>query len=214
VVAQHHLFIFSSFFVFKVDYFRPLYTMSQMRPYTAARSHVAALAVQHLLELHLHAAEVVLDLGCGNGQKTFPLCKYFKRVIGVDASLHMLEDARAHRGDAPVEFLQGDFAKIPVDDASIDVVTMWNSLHFADPNTLVPELTRVLRPGGLVFICEPGPESRYGFSGDADAAVKIKNKVALVEAVRKVFIKSVEVIKYMPSAEGYTLVCRMLENAV
>jgi len=179
-----------------------------MLPYTPALSYIAEIAVQRLLELHSYVAASALDLGCGNGQKTFPLCKYFKTVVGVDASPHMIDDAIAHRGESCATFIRGDFAKIPVDDASVDVVTMWNSLHYADPKTLIPELKRVLR-NGLVFICEPGPASRYGFSDHKDADAMLARKLIQIDKVRREFMDEVEVISYAPTDMGYTLVCRV-----
>lgn len=36
-----------------------------------------------------------VDFGCGIGRHTYPLARYFKKVLGVDISNHMIERARA-----------------------------------------------------------------------------------------------------------------------
>jgi ubiquinone/menaquinone biosynthesis C-methylase UbiE len=216
------------------------YTTSQLRmlPYTAARHSAANSVVDDLLTQYDGAVntDAALDLGCGNGVKTFPLCRYFSHVYGVDASPAMLADAAIHAKDpqtnkltlstngTPVKFLQGDFAKIPLEARSVDVVTMWNSLHFAvngsaasnDCSAVIDELARVLRPSGVVFISEPGVLSKYDFSKEAAivAEKKLKHKLAQIEAVRASFMANskVKVIKYTASDMGYILICQIISK--
>jgi tRNA/tmRNA/rRNA uracil-C5-methylase (TrmA/RlmC/RlmD family) len=37
--------------------------------------------------------ETCVDLACGNGQSTAPLCHYFQKVIGIDPSESQIENA-------------------------------------------------------------------------------------------------------------------------
>jgi ubiquinone/menaquinone biosynthesis C-methylase UbiE len=64
----------------------------------------------------------------------------------------MLEEARKH---APaVEFVEGDAARLPFDDASFDIVAQNNMIPFLD------EVARVLRPEGWALMAfSSGPET-------------------------------------------------------
>ena len=98
--------------------------------------------------------KMVLDAGCGSGSLTRWLLDHGASVIGVDASPHMLEQARKiiknkavlrlHDLREPMDFIEND---------SIDLVTSSLVLHYLDElEQAFSEFYRVLRPGGhLVF---------------------------------------------------------------
>jgi SAM-dependent methyltransferase len=57
----------------------------------------------------------------------------------------------ARRGLGHVRFLEGDVDALPFPDNRFDLCLAYNSLHcFANPEQAVSELTRVLRPGGML----------------------------------------------------------------
>ena len=89
--------------------------------------------------------KTVLDLGCRAGAVT----QHFvsgNRVVGVDVDDSALARA-AERGIEPV-WADGE-EPLPFEDASFDVVVAGEFLeHVRDPETLVAEARRVLRPGG------------------------------------------------------------------
>ncbi|NJE04617.1 class I SAM-dependent methyltransferase [Thermococcus sp. M36] len=90
-----------------------------------------------------------LDLGCGTGNYTVELKKLGFDVIGLDASERMLEIARS-KG---LECIKGDAYSLPFPDESFDLVlsvTMFEFIH--EPEKVVREIHRVLRPGGEVLI--------------------------------------------------------------
>lgn len=91
----------------------------------------------------------VLDLGCGNGQKTRRLAERFD-VLGVDLSEEQLRLARAA---APgVSFVRADFVALDFASASFDAVTAFYSIVHV-PRVEHPRLfERIhgrLKPGGL-----------------------------------------------------------------
>src|SRR5256884_5578553 len=101
----------------------------------------------------LHAGEVVLDLGSGGGidvllsaQRVGPTGKAY----GLDMTDEMLALARANQhkaGVANVEFLKGEIERIPLPDASVDVVLSNCVITLsADKRQLFAEAFRVLTP--------------------------------------------------------------------
>ena len=123
---------------------------------TVLRSHVwrtAENSAGYLLP-HLHAGLDLLDLGCGPGTITLDLAARVApgRVLGIDASADVIEQARA-LGDERVEFAVGDAYALDVPDASFDVVHAHQILqHLTDPVAAVAEAARVLRPDGILAV--------------------------------------------------------------
>ncbi len=90
-----------------------------------------------------------LDLGCGTGNYTLELKKRGFDVIGLDASEEMLKIARL-KG---LNCIKGDAYNLPFPDESFDLVlsvTMFEFIH--EPEKVIAEIYRVLKPGGEVLI--------------------------------------------------------------
>ena len=89
----------------------------------------------------------VLDVGCGDGQIARALAAHGCAVVGVDPTERNLEVAR-ERGGGP-EYIKGEAADLPFDDASFDaVVACLVFEHIDDLDGAIAEVARVLRPGG------------------------------------------------------------------
>ena len=93
----------------------------------------------------------VLDLGCATGALTVAYAEAGARfVTGVDVDPDLLARARAH---ARVKYIQSTPDRIPLPDASVDVILSYDVFeHVADPPALLSECRRVLRPAGMVLI--------------------------------------------------------------
>jgi len=96
----------------------------------------------------------VLDLGCGDGLLLEVLHARHGDAValsGVDMSPDELEAARVRLGPAPVTLYEAQAQALPLPDASFDAVISHMALMLmSDLDTVVAELARVLRPGGLL----------------------------------------------------------------
>ncbi len=94
------------------------------------------------------AGRDVLEVGCGAGQCTRWLAAQGARVVGLDLSVAMLRADAARAPLPPV--LQADARRLPFADSSFDLAcSAYGAVPFvADPETIMAEVARVLRPGG------------------------------------------------------------------
>jgi arsenite methyltransferase len=109
----------------------------------------------------LREGETVLDLGSGGG---IDVLLSARRVgptgyaIGVDMTDEMLELARRNAveaGAANVEFRKGTIERLPVEDATVDVVISNCVINLAsDKRAVFGEIARVLKPGGRVGVTD------------------------------------------------------------
>ena len=95
----------------------------------------------------------VLDVGTGPGVLLAELAhrRTDLRLAGVDLSADMIAAAERNVAEFAdrASMRTGDVTALPFDDDSFDViVTSLSSHHWDDPVSAVPELARVLRPGG------------------------------------------------------------------
>lgn len=112
------------------------------------------------------AGAAVLDVCIGSGQVARPALDLVGdegRVVGLDASMGMLMEARRA---VPAPLMQGYVERLPVASASVDFVTMGYALrHVADLHSTFSEYLRVLRPGGTLLVLEltrPRSRAMYG----------------------------------------------------
>jgi SAM-dependent methyltransferase len=88
----------------------------------------------------------VLDLGAGTGQLARRLVERGLDVVAVEPSPQMRHQLA--KGLPEVCVLAGSAERIPLDDSAVDAVLVAQAWHWVNPDQAVPEIARVLRPGG------------------------------------------------------------------
>jgi SAM-dependent methyltransferase len=111
--------------------------------YERARPSYPEAAIDWILPAD---ARRVLDLGAGTGKLSRHLRARGLEVVAVEPSEGMR--AQLSRGLPDVQTLAGSAENIPLDDASVDAVVCGQAWHWFDPARAVPEVARVLKPGG------------------------------------------------------------------
>jgi ArsR family transcriptional regulator len=108
---------------------------------------------------------IVADLGCGTGNVIATLAPHVGRVIGVDNSAAMLKAAKKRAGEfANVDLRRGDLEALPIEDNTVDAALLILALTYvADPEIVVKEMARVLKPAGRAVIVDLLPHDRDDF---------------------------------------------------
>ncbi len=104
----------------------------------------------------------VLDLGAGTGKLTRQLAARGLDVVAVDPSAGMLDQLRAACPE--VTALAGSAEAIPLEAGSVDVVLVAQAWHWVDPAVAVPDVARVLRPGGRLGLLWNCRDEREGWT--------------------------------------------------
>lgn len=105
----------------------------------------------------------ILDCGVGNGSLSIALDSLMKGSVdfhAIDTSAEMLVQAKSvmQRAGLNPHLQQADVLSLPYEDQSFDVVMAAHVLeHLPDPQRALTEMVRVLKPGGMVFLCVTRP---------------------------------------------------------
>lgn len=105
----------------------------------------------------------VLDLGTGTGYLAFPLAQRYKltEIVGLDIVETALERNRERakkEGLSNLEFVSYDGISFPFENATFDlVITRYALHHFPAIQDTFGEISRVLKPGGVLFLSDPAP---------------------------------------------------------
>ncbi len=121
---------------------------------------------KHALEqIPLEEGDTVVDLGTGSGYALRALndIGQLSSGIGIDAAREMVRNARGYTEDSTLAFLQGVFEHLPLESDAVDHVFSMEAFYYAqEPELVLEEVTRILRPGGT-FHCAVNffEESQY-----------------------------------------------------
>jgi ubiquinone/menaquinone biosynthesis C-methylase UbiE len=126
--------------------------------YERARPTYPDAAVDWLIPA---GARTVLDLGAGTGKFTRALVGRGLDVIAVEPLREMRQVLRQQIPG--VRAVTGTAEGIPMEDASVDVVTAAQAWHWVDESRALPEVARVLRPGGALCLIWNRREESVGW---------------------------------------------------
>jgi len=87
------------------------------------------------------------DCGTGSGQAALGVAEHFDRVVATDASSEQLEHATPHER---VEYRLAPVESAPLEDASVDLVTVGQALHWFNHDAFYNEVRRVAAPGAVI----------------------------------------------------------------
>ena len=113
---------------------------------------------------YLRPESIVLDLGCGRGGLVEQLDHPLRQVVGLDPDWLSLKEHRLASHQPPFPRTAGVSRYLPFAGSSFDLVfASWLLEHLEQPAADFSEISRVLRPGGvLIFIT---PNRRHPLSG-------------------------------------------------
>ena len=101
---------------------------------------------------HLSRDMNVLELACGTGQLSVPLSPYVRLWEATDYSPNMIAEAKKRVTSSRLHFSVQDAAALPYAPETFDAVVIANALHILqEPDKVIAEIRRVLKPGGWLF---------------------------------------------------------------
>lgn len=121
------------------------------------REVLGELDLNGIITRKLTDKRLVADLGCGTGEMLSRLLDHDKtRLIGVDASPEMLEQARIRLPDIDcLELRLGELENLPMRDQEVDAVVMSMVLyHIVEPAKSIREVARVLKEDGCFILAD------------------------------------------------------------
>jgi SAM-dependent methyltransferase len=120
-----------------------------------------------------------LDVGCGEGRFCRMLKSHGVDVVGIDPTPALIATARAR--DACGVYREAAAEKLPFEDGTFDLVVSYLSLiDIPDIQSAIPEMARVLKPGGSLLIANL---TGFNTAGGEDGWIKDRNGRRLYYAI-------------------------------
>ncbi len=124
-------------------------------------ANLAPLTGRALQCIHLPQKDArILDIACGIGETSRLLAKHFAgaAITAMDIDNNLVQTAKSIsvKENANIEFINADATNLPFEDNSFDLVfSRYLLMHVPDAVTILREMKRVCKPGGIVFAQEP-----------------------------------------------------------
>lgn len=117
---------------------------------------LASFRRAHELLKDVYLGALVLDWGCGNGVHAIPIARMgAKKVVGIDLSRNLLaaarQSARVSGLEGKIEFLEADCERTGFKNSEFGVIFNGGTFSSVDIKIALPELARILAPGGVVI---------------------------------------------------------------
>lgn len=124
----------------------------------------------------------VVDIACGEGYGSKILSEKAQKVSGFDIDQEAINHAKISYTEPNLFFSHGSVVKIPLEDASVDVVVSFETIEHVDYQSqkqFLREVLRVLKPSGLFIVSTP----------DKDVCGEGHNEFHICEMNKKSFLK-------------------------
>ncbi len=169
----------------------------------------------------------LLDIGTGTGRILEILAPHVERGVGVDLSREMLAIARNNLerpGLRHCYVRASDMYRLPFEEASIDLISIHQVLHFAEePARVISEAARLLQPGGRVIVADFAPHTlenlrtthahrRLGFS-DSEVATWFRSNGLALSAPTKLAGDPLTVVIWSADRPGAREIARSRMSA-
>lgn len=107
------------------------------------------------------ATGVVLEIGVGAGHN-LPLYRNVSKVFALEPSAELLAMAKERNISVPVEFLNTGAERLPLPNNSVDTaISTWVLCSVENPQTVLNEIKRVLRPDGKFLFVDHGVSPNF-----------------------------------------------------
>ena len=147
--------------------------------YAEHRPDYAEAAVRWALEpVSARRPLRVVDIGAGTGKLTATLVRLGADVTAVEPDPQMLAELR--RTMPEVRSVPGSAEEMPLPDAGVDAVLAAQAMHWFDMDRAMPEIARVLTPGGVVAGLWNVDDDRVGWVAELAEISKRKASITLL----------------------------------
>ena len=170
--------------------------------------------------------KIIVDVGCGTGfgfeiiyEK---LKKDKKKCIGIEPAKGMLELAKSKfKLDPSFSFYEGTFAKMPLEDKSVDKIISTLALHWVPSlDDSIKELKRILKTNGSIDILMIAKDDGEGFKQPIIRAMKnhLSFKQIMKAAMLAQRVSSKQIYKYFEKKfnlkDEYNLVVQNINKTI
>lgn len=133
------------------DYFPEINALHKKKRERQLKNRISTIE-----KLHVSDSKIFLDIGCGEGNTLIEAMNRGWNVYGLDIVDHRKDEARS--GD--ITFIQASLEKAELEENFFDAVYLDSVLeHTTEPVTLLRQINRILKPGGLLYIGVPNEDA-------------------------------------------------------
>ncbi|XP_075070534.1 putative methyltransferase DDB_G0268948 [Mixophyes fleayi] len=159
-----------------------------------ASKNVLKAVLSYLEEKKGKPFELVVDAGCGTGRSTRPLAEFFSKVIGIDISESQIIEAKRSTPQENVTYQVALVEKMPLEDASVDLISSDIAAQWFPVDKFVQEVARVLKNRGCVALHSYIPKFSIQYKNFSETLTNI-----YTEAMDSMYTSEHEVCNIMKS---------------
>jgi len=124
--------------------------------------------------------DLAVDVGCGPGESTVILQPHFHKILGLDYSQSMIENAEKHNSFSNIEYAISSAESMPmIEDNSVVLITAGRAIQYFDFEKFFQECKRILKPGGIVAFYS-SDHARFVIPDDPEKAQKLNERFRIL----------------------------------